>query len=171
MGINLSKFNRSDLSEEQKEFLRKAAPLAKVVSEWVFNKCKFIRKPTINGIYPSLILGQVVLESHWGTHPVSRDNHNNRYSNNLSLLEANTSWKGKIQSYEDKKYRAYQNWMHFATDYSDYIVFSGLYDQLLMTEDYLDQLKLLSSLEEDSLVYQVKLQTLLDFYNLYLIDF
>jgi hypothetical protein len=68
----------------------------------------------------------------------------NRYSNNLFLLEAGEHWKGKTNEHKGRKYRAYKDWESASIDYTDYIVFSRLYDLPLLCRKDRDQLQALS---------------------------
>lgn len=158
--------NRRTLSEEQKQFLLKVVPLAKTISSWVFAKEDFIKSvPYKNLLSPSLVLADILINSNWGSHPLAQPFNNKRYSNNLSLLEKNSLWEGKIQKYEGKEYKAYVDWIHFATDYSDLIVFTDQ-REILKYKTLEDQIKFLTKDRENSNILPSRFLTTLEFYSL-----
>ncbi len=151
------------------DFLNKVIPLSRQISDWVRDKSIFVRKRIVSPILPSVVVADLVLQSGWGTHPLSQPYYNKRYANNLAVLEADDFWQGRVHIIKvneaDKEYRAYQDWIHFATDYSDMIVFTKLYDRLLDTTDYKLQIRELSRYRADP-NYAVKSEALCDFYML-----
>lgn len=162
---NMSRANRFSLSREQKTLLAKLVPLAYTISDWVKEKAAFTRLPVVSTLYPSIILADILIESQWVEHPLAQGYYNKRYSNNLSLIEVDDIWQGKIQKFDEKEYKAYQNWLHFATDYSDLIIFSPKYKGIITLEDRYDQLKMLSNTKTNPLFYH-KAETIIDFYSL-----
>lgn len=163
MALGINRGNRKGLSLEQKDFLLKANSLAGTISEWTNEKAIFLRLPNLYRLSPAVILADILIESQWGTHPLSQPLFNKKYANNLSLLAADKVWEGKIQDYNGKSYRAYQDWAHFATDYSDILVFSERYKPILRTEN---QLQVLASGKEDPILFAAKASALIEFYEL-----
>lgn len=152
------------------DFLNKVIPLARQISDWTRDKAIFIRKKIVSPILPSVVVADIVIQSGWGSHPLSQPHFNKKYANNLTLMEADDFWQGRVhvlktENGADKEYRAYQDWIHFATDYSDMIIFTKLYDNLLNTTDYKLQIRELSKFRSDP-NYCMKSEALIDFYVL-----
>ena len=155
--------NRKTLTEDQKQFLLKAVPLAKTISSWVSAKEDFVKsKPYRNLLSPSLVLADIIVNSNWGSHPIAQPFYNKKYSNNLSLREKDNLWEGKSHKCEGKEYKSYADWIHFATDYSDSIVFTSKREVLKFAESD-DQIKFF--LGGDN-VKASRYSTILDFYSL-----
>lgn len=163
--INLNRANRKDLIAEDKDFLVKAVALAKTISEWTSTKADFLNRPR-NYVSPMLILADILVESEWGKHPLAQSHYNKRYSNNLTLLKVDDLWQGKSQKYEGKEYKAYSDWLHFATDYSDLLTFSARYQPIIKTFDYTEQLKRLANIKSKPKEFQARVNALVDFYVL-----
>lgn len=163
--VSINQGSRKNLSEEERDFLLKAIPLAKAISKWVNDKIVFLRIPAINTINPSLVLADMIIESSYGTHPVSQVHNNGKYSNNLSLLKVDELWQGKVQTYEGKVYKCYQDWIHFGTDYSDLIVFTKLKD-ILKISSLEDQINFFAKTKENPKFFSAKASVLLSYYDL-----
>lgn len=163
MALNINKGNRKGLSEEQRDFLIKASSLAKTISNWIDQKAIFLKIPNPTKIDSSIILAEMIIESQWGTHPLAQPFYNKKYSNNLTLIPADKYWQGKSHKYNGVSYRSYQDWITFATDYSDRIVFSDKYKHILRSDN---PLLMLSSWKEDPVFFAAKAAALVEFYSL-----
>lgn len=170
MIIPTTTYNRYRLSAEEKEFFLRIIPLAKLISDWTYHKADFAGVPSPYGMAPSLVCAEIFLKSDFGKHPLSQANYNNKYSNNLTLMEVSKNWKGKAQDYEDKQYKAFKDWYDFATEYSDYICFSGNFNGLLNCYLLLDQVKFLSLTNSNPIDYNSKLISTIKSYGLEEID-
>lgn len=165
------------ISKEQAEFLDKLIPLAHLVQNYVFNKVPFTNlEYSPGGLYPSVTVAEILIQSNWGDHPVSKDDMlyntakgvSKRYSNNLTLLEVSEGWKGKSNPYEGKVYRAYKDWQTFAADFSDYIVFSGKFDSVLIEPNPYTQLDLFALTKESPGEYYDSMITIINKAQFYL---
>jgi flagellum-specific peptidoglycan hydrolase FlgJ len=163
---NSARINRKSLTAEQKDFLTKAIGLSKTISEWTKEKAVFTRTNIVESIYSVVVLADLIVESQWGSHPLAQTHYNKRYSNNLALLKADSCWQGKVQRFENKDYKAYQDWLHFATDYSDLLIFSPKYTKILKTADINEQIRRLAATKKDSATYISKVSLLIYFYDL-----
>lgn len=164
MKVDLNKFNRSCLSNEQKEALVLLSNLSILISDWITAKCKFLGKP--GKLSTSIILGDLIIESEFLTHPLSHPMLGNRNSNNITKIEVDSTWSGKVLEYEGNSYKAYRDWTHFASDYSDRLCFTDKYDDMLVQEDIGKQLELFSSFKKNPKCYNGKVEALIDFYYL-----
>jgi len=162
--------DKNKLSKPERDFLNKITPLAITISQWTRDKAYFLKVPIKHSIYPSIIIADIIIESNWGTHPLAQPQYNKRYSNNLTLSEVDEIWEGKIQRYAKKEYKAFQDWAHFATDYSDRLIFSHKYKSLFNTSDYKKQIESLSKYKPEPRHFAAKCETLLDFYFLFEMD-
>jgi len=166
MRYDLENFNRNSLTLEQQIFLCKIIPLAQLIQDWIINKAQFAKKPSKFGLFPSLVISEIIIQSQWGEHVLSKEEYNNRYSNNLCLLESDKFWIGKKHKYQDKVFRAYKDWGNFATDFTDYVVFSGLFDDILKSNNLEDQLIWWGRTKQDSSSYSGNMELLISFFNL-----
>jgi len=152
--ISVSKYNRSNLTSDQKDFFKNLVPLAGLIQEWSKTKAEFLNIRTPGGIKASLVMAEIIVESDCGNHPLSQPKYGNRYSNNLSLIRSDKYWTGKTQTYEDGNiYRAYPDWRAFAVDYTDYLCFNSQYRDLLNSYSLLDQINVLSIEKINSSAY------------------
>lgn len=134
------------------EYLEKLGPLSRLISDWTKMKAEFIGLESPGGIDSTIILGEILIQSEWGEHPVSREflqGEKTKYSNNLALLECGDYWKGKYNIFEGVKYRAYKDWKVFAVDFSDHLTFSRGFDEVLGESDFLEQVRLFSLTKPD----------------------
>lgn len=158
MIISVSKYNRSNLTEEQQEFFRNLVPLAVLIQEWSIGKAGFLNIKSPEGIKPSVVMAEIIVLTDCGNHPISQAKYINRYSNNLSLIKADKSWTGKTHKYIDNEvYRSYPDWRAYAVDYTDYICFNAEYRKLLENPNILDQINVLSLVKNNSSSYNSKL--------------
>lgn len=162
----ISRGNRSSLSQDQKDFLSKIVPLSRLISDWVRDKAIFTRTRIVSPILTCVVLTDIITESNWGTHPLAQSHFNKKFSNNLALLESDSLWEGRNQDYEGRSYKCYQDWIHFATNYSDILIFSRLYSDLFNTTDPSKQIRVLARYKNNSQLYIPKAEAALDFYNL-----
>lgn len=139
MLISTESYNRYLLSPTEKEFFKRLVPLSYIINEWTWTKAHFLGLPSKYGVLPSIILADLLLMSENGNHPISKEDYNNKYSNNLALLESGSNWQSKSNVYENKSYRAYKNWRYAAEDYSDYLTFTRQFDYLLIANNFIDQ--------------------------------
>jgi hypothetical protein len=113
-------------------FLEKVVPWMRLCQEYTKGKAEFLgRYRTEAGILSSVLLADCLIVTREGEHPLSKEEYRGRYANNLFLLEAPEKWSGKVQKLEGKRYRSYKTYHDLVTDYSDLLVFSGLYDDVL----------------------------------------
>jgi len=145
MIISVSKYNRSSLTDSQKEFFRNLVPLASLIQDWSQSKAQFLNIDSPVGIFPSLVMADIITASDCGEHPISKAKYGSRYSNNLSLLKSDKYWSGKSHTYSDGVvYRSYSDWRAFAVDYTDYLCFNSQYRDLLLSKNLLDQINIKS---------------------------
>lgn len=169
MLISLTKYNRETLSKPEQDFLVKLVPLARKIQEWTLMKADFLGTPCPRGVLTSITLADILYRSEWGAHPLCKPEHNNRYSNNLSLLEAGQHWKGRVQEYEGKRYRSYKDWRECGLDISDDLTFSRSYDIVLACAWEKDQIKAMSLHRPNYKKYQRDISKLID--RFYLSEF
>lgn len=163
--------NRKSLSVNQQEFLDKVIPLAVLVQNWTIGKSQFrgrIRSSV--GVRASIILADILIASEWGTHPIAQHEYEGKNANNLSLLESSKTFTGKIIKHNGILYRTYRKWHDFAVDYSDHLVFSDQYNEVLRSPDLEEQIAYFCLKKLDNRVYTGKISALIDFYALSEID-
>lgn len=157
--------NRKTLPADKKDFLTKAINVSRVISEWTREKAIFMRMPAFD-LHPVVVLTDILIESQWGTHPLAASQYNKKNSNNLTLLRPDSIWQGKNQKYENKEYKSYTDWLHFATDYSDLLIFSAKYSKVLKTNDIDDQFRRLAATKRNPAIYICKVSELRNYYGL-----
>lgn len=155
----------NDLSQSERAFISKVVPLCSQISHWVREKSSFIKKSN-NKLHPVVVLAHILIGSQWGTHPLSYQFYNKRISNNLAMLKVDHLWQGKTNEYENSSYKAYQSWMHFATDYSDSIVFTGDLSIIIVDNSILGQINQLSTLSDNPVIFAAKSQSLIEVHQL-----
>lgn len=153
---------RQDLTYEQKDFLYKVIPLARLIQEWTRSKAHFMRLASPCGLKASLTIAEIIIASEWGNHPVAQPVYERKYSNNLMLLEAGEHWKGKTHKHKNTKYRAYKNWSEFAVDYSDHKVFTREHDATLLATKVIDQINLTSLTKGTTIEYNKEIITIIN---------
>jgi flagellum-specific peptidoglycan hydrolase FlgJ len=166
MIISLTRDNREKLSKSQQEFFLKLVPISRKVQEWTYHKSSFLNVPCPKGILASVTIADVLYKSSWGSHPISQAEYLNKYSNNINLIEAGEHWKGKVHTYEERKYRAYKDWRDWGIDQSDYYVFSRAYDLALFSSTESTQIRAISVTNRDYSSYYNKVLDLIKEYNL-----
>lgn len=153
------------LSREEKDYVNKVTPICSTISRWTKEKFIFVKRKA-NYLHPVVVLAHILVESQWGTHPLSQQFYNKKYTNNLALLEVDDLWQGKIIKYNDKSYKTYQSWIHFATDYSDAMVFAGDISSILTESSIAGQVDTLAALKENPQIYKAKIESLIEVHNL-----
>lgn len=170
--LNFNKYNRSKLSEDQRVFLGLVLPWAGVIQDYCLHKSMYRHIYSPVGIRASVIAGDIILRSNWGTHPVSQKKLDKKLANNLSLLESNELWEADhdVVSFEGKNYRSYEDWGQYSQDASDFYVGSGKFDRTLITEHSDDQRILFCLALERVAGYQSELLELILEYGLHDFD-
>lgn len=158
------------LTFQQQDFFDKVIPLGVVIQNWTWSKCLFRNKvSTSNGIFASILIADMLLSSEWGEHRLAQVDFRGNNSNNLVLLEGE-NWEGKVNLYRGVKYRSYKNWKEFGIDWSDFIVWSDIYNEALICTDVESQAKQYSRSKPDPVVYNDKLIALIEQCRLWEID-
>ena len=84
------------------------------------------------GIFPSITIGQAILESGWGESELTKD------SNNLFGIKADNSWDGETieaitsENYNDKvkaKFRKYKDMNESIEDHAEFLVENNRYEE------------------------------------------
>lgn len=171
MIINFESINRKSLTKAQQDFLSKLIPLALLIQRWSQAKADFMHVYSQVGILPSVAIAEIILESNWGEHPVSQAKFQGKYSNNLTLLQPDINWHGKVRTFKRKRYKAFSDWHEYAVNYTDYLVFSGYFTNLLSTDQQDIQIECLSATKPKSNWYNKRIKTLIDFYHLTEFDY
>lgn len=166
MIISLTKHNRNLLNKQQQDFFTKIVPLAIKIQKWTYFKASFLNIQCPRGFLPSITLADAILASNWGDHPISKPEYENKYSNNLSLMEAGEYWKGKTHEYEEKTYRAFSDWHSWGITYSDELTFSRSFDLALLCVKEDDQVKAYAFDKEHPNKYYHDIKSLISDYNL-----
>lgn len=149
------------LTDSKKEYLVKVKHFSLLIQQWVIDKADFRNITSDFGIFPELIMAEVMIQSDWGDHPLSQDTYTGRYSNNLLILKADKSWCGKKNKYKDEEYKAYKTWSSFAVDASDHFVFSGMYDDVILSRNLTQQISIFSLGKPDPLCYNEEVNKLI----------
>lgn len=167
MIIDLKKSNRSTLTKDQKEFLERIIPWGVFLQEQTKIKASYFKGiDQSNGIYASIVLSFIIIESNWGTHPVSKDIYKSRPANNLCLLEADDYWEGRKLKLDDKLYRSFEDYEEFFIHYSDIIVFSKWYKDLIETKNFNEQILIFCMQTSQKPYYNEKIKAMIELYNL-----
>jgi len=165
--IDLVKYNRNSLTKHQKEFLEKLIPWARFIQEQTRIKANVFKKiKSPHGIFAGLVIADIIYYSNWGEHPLAQEKYRNKLSNNLALLEANDYWSGKSIKYENQDYKLFNDWENFSIHYSDLIVFSGWYSELLKCSRFDEQIFILSLIKPNPVYYNETVKKLIESFNL-----
>jgi flagellum-specific peptidoglycan hydrolase FlgJ len=156
----------TQVTKDKTDFIKKIVPWARLINEWTIYKADFALINSPRGIFTSLVLADIILMSEWGTHPVSRSEYQNGYSNNLSLLKSNEYWDGKKRTYNNIEYKAFKDWESYAIEASDYLTFSRQFDDLLREKSLNNQIELYSKFKEYPESYCDNIELLIRFYSL-----
>lgn len=125
------------LPPQQREFLVKSINFSWWITQQAQFKLNFFyqQEPHLSS---TLILAEILAKSEFGEHPLSQPlcpPKSSKFSNNLTLLETDTTWAGKTIKYLDKEYKAFESWEEFGTCLSDLIAFrkGGFLNRYLMS--------------------------------------
>lgn len=142
-------------------------PWCLTISSWTEQKFKLARR-TGNRLQPVVALAHIIVESNWGNHPLSKELLDKKPANNMALLEVDSMWLGKHHKMEmsGKAYKVYVNLNHFASDYSDSLVFTGALSPIIEGVTVAEQVAKLAALKDDPKVYEARLNTIIEFYSL-----
>jgi flagellum-specific peptidoglycan hydrolase FlgJ len=168
--IDTTKHNRSTLKVDNKEFLATAAPLARYISQQTKAKVNWKGIRSV-GIYPSLILAHILIESDFGSHPLAQikyidEKGKKKWANNLTMLESHKYWHGHKIKYEGKEYRGFKNHSDFATSLSDTWAFNQEFVDISSAPTLSQQLKLFGLTKSHPILYTSKMETFISYYNL-----
>lgn len=158
------------MSDLKQEFLLKVKPWAQLVQRYVTGKCQFRGIESRHGIFASLVAADILVSSEWGTHAVSRPEYDGRPGNNLNLLESFKGYPGKSIVFDGVSYRSYKTWHEFVVDYSDHLVYSDQYLNVLKASTVEEQVLSFSTKKLDKRVYNGRVSAMIDFYNLSELD-
>ena len=151
-----------NLSLEQHDFITKLIPLGVLLQEWTCSKTMFRGKVfSPVGVHAGLLIADICVMSEYGSSPVSKPEYMKKDANNLVLLEAHKGWAGKPVTFNGKSYRTYKTWRDFAVDYSDHIVWSDRFNDVLRTSSLLTQINAFASLR-DSTCYTDRVKTIIE---------
>lgn len=147
------KTEQKKLTQKQLEYLEILIPWAwdiETQSELKMTQLRGFKRAA--GFSAILFACTVILKTNWGEHPLSKEKIKGKESNNLLLLPTTPWWEGRVTKYDGLDYKAFENWEEFCIHFSDLVVFSKKYDQLLVNSNYLSQIKLYCDLTDDNLV-------------------
>lgn len=163
----MTKTETRKLTEAQIDFINGVVPWSKFVESQTKVKARQLRQLNSSGLSPILFICEVMVKSNLGSHPLVRDKYRNKPANNLTLLLAPDNWDGKVVSFNNRNYKAFDNWEEFCIHYSDRIVFSKQHDSLLVESNYLKQAEIYGLTKGSDICYDeiVKMMTLLGIKN------
>jgi hypothetical protein len=137
------KIDGMKLTHRQNEFLTSLLPLALHVEDLTRRKAIEYKGMTgAVGFNSILFICEVLIASDWGTHPLAQETYKGKPSNNLLLIRPVALWDGPRSRYEGEDYCMYLSWDEFAVEFSDHIVFSGIYNDLLKEKDFRKQIEM-----------------------------
>jgi hypothetical protein len=115
------------------------------------------------GLSSVLFTCEALISTDWGSHPLAQEKYKGKEANNLTLMEATKYWDGRKIKFNGQEYKAFDNWEDFCIHYSDWIVFSGLYQDLLVTTSINEQMKMYALIKgrEECYTEFIELLTLL----------
>ena len=151
----------SKLTKKQQDFLSKVTAWGWFIENQTAVKAAEFKSMQSYGLKTTAFILYVIVKSKWGEHPLAQESFKSKDANNLTLMRSNEWWTGRKAKFDGQEYKLFDSWEEFCIHFSDYIVFSGLYKDLLAETDALTQVKLLT--REDSSCYNevIKLLTLL----------
>lgn len=131
------------LTKKQQDFLDRVIPLGWHTESLTRRKAVEYKGMTeAVGFSSILFVCEVVLATNWGAHPLAQETYKGKPSNNLLLIRPVALWDGPRAKHEGEDYCMYFSWEEFAIEFSDHIVFSGLYNDLLKEKDFRKQIDL-----------------------------
>lgn len=161
--INL---HRVKLSEKERTFLEALIPWSWMVENQTAYKALVYRNfAGAYGLSSILFTCMVLRETNWGSHPLAQEQFKGKDSCNLLLQKPNEFWEGRVVKYDGEDYKLFDSYEDFCIAYTDHVVFSELYDYVILEKDYLKQLEILT--RDDSRAYNeiIKILSLLGLKN------
>jgi len=151
---------RSALSQAQKEFLEKITPVGRHIQKQLYSGTRVI-KPIYSprGIHASIIIAEILVSSDWGTHPAIS-------VNNLALLIAGPYWKGKTVEFDRVKYKSFSDWHEYTINYTDTVIFTVLYEDVLRCLYHSNQIHLLEFIRTEIPDYYEQIYDTIEKYEL-----
>ena len=155
--VQLNRFKHLNLKIDQEQFLQSVIPFAQYIQSEIILKAEDMDDPVItnHGVFSSILAGQMVVLSDWGTAPEAQDRLREMadgketwvHGNNLARLEADEWWLKycDVIKLGDKIYKSYKDWSCFAIDWSDLYSWRTEMEEILKCSKVKTQLKLLSS--------------------------
>jgi len=166
MFIDTRRYERGSLPEEKRDFLVRLVSFARLIQATTYDKCEILRIDSVMGICSSIVMGDIIIKSNWGTHLAASK------ESNLSLLEKTEYWKGKCIEIEGKGFRCYPSWLDFSLDWTDELTFyeRGKYEDLLGAKNPDAQMDIMSNLQDDPTIYRGRILELIGRYGLWEFD-
>lgn len=167
MFLDPKRYKRSDLTQDQMEFLVRLMPFGRLIQKMTWEKCGITRVPSVSGLCSSLIMADIILKSDWGTHRAARK------ENNLSLLEKTEYWKGRATEIDGVTYRSYSSWLDFSIDVTDEMTFyeKRRYEPLLSASNLDLQIDRLATLHPLDTTYSGRIEEVIEQYGLWEFDY
>lgn len=166
MFIDLNKHNVSSLTANQRDFLERLIPWSKFVQDQTAIKAQFFKRIKSSGLLPSVFLSDVIIQSNWGIHPLAQPFYKHKAANNLSLMEATPDWSRRKIKFEGKEYKLFDTWETFSLYYSDHVVFSGQFANLLSTAVIENQTQLLGLYRSELEAYNERMNVIISTFRL-----
>lgn len=162
---------REGLDDEQQDFLRRLVPWSFYLCNQTKLKARFFKGVPFNGVLPSVSIADIGIQSDWGRHPIAGHTFHSKDANNLALLPVDEVWEGSSLKYKAVNYKTFNNWQTFFVHYSDLLVFDRNKNQIIRTVKLEDQLKAISHTRPTLKLYNEKLESLIQQYDLTEFDF
>ncbi len=150
---------KEDLKPEELYFLRTIVPWTLYLNSQTRLKAKIIKRVSFIGVYPSLVLADILIKSEFGKNPIAKEIFRGRQSNNLTLMPVDEVWSGDKTKFLGTFYKMFETWEDFFIHWSDLLIFRC---NLQNSTSYSEQLNAMSS----DLVYNEKILTLIRDLNL-----
>jgi len=138
------------LTDEQRFFFVRIIPLAQRIQQQIIAKCEdhgtYDGSNRYIGIYASIIAADILVNSNFGEHPLSKEKFSSRANgNNLNLSLSNHWWEHDHDSIllDGQKYKCYADLHEFGNNQSDEYVYSEEFYDILLTADHAEQVRLL----------------------------
>lgn len=166
MYIDPRRYQRTDLTEDQRDFLIRMVSFARLIQQTTYDKCAAVRIPTEVGICASLVLADCIVKSNWGSHPAAKK------EDNLCLLIKTDYWRGKSATIDGIVYRSYQSWLDFSLDLTDELTFfeRQKYLELLQATNLDAQVEIMSNLQDDPTSYRGRIEEIIERFGLWEFD-
>ena len=130
------------LTDKQKDFLSSVVALSWHVEDLTRRKAVEYKGMTeAVGFNSALFVCEVIAATEWGAHPLAQETYKGKPANNLLLIKPLALWDGPRARFEGEDYCMYFSWDEFAVEFSDFIVFSGQYNNLLQEKDFMKQIE------------------------------